>query len=469
MLLEIARQTIERYHLLERGDRVVVAVSGGPDSVALLDVLMQLRVGAWHAMPLHVAHLNHQLRPEAAEEAEFVRALATERGLPVTVEAADVRALAAREKLSIEHAARNARREFLLRTAESVHAARIALGHHADDRVETVLLNIMRGSGFDGLAGMRAMTAAFIRPFFDATRAQIEAYVAERGLPYREDPSNRDPAFLRNRVRRELLPLLEALQPGCKAAILRLSEVAAQESGWLFAEANTTLEPMVVERTPHSLVLRLGSYSRVAAPALRRRVLREAMRWVLGDLTDLGQVHFEAARRLADCGKPGARVNLPRKVIVERGYRSLIVRVGEPEPTEPVGEFVVVVPGQTEVAPLGIAISAELLARKHAPTPFGEPPNAAQFDYAGVAEPLILRTWRRGDRFRPLGMTGSMKVHDLFVNQKVPRAQRGRVPIVVSGDEIMWVAGMRIDERFKVTQTTETVLRLEVGQGCTGA
>jgi tRNA(Ile)-lysidine synthase len=458
VLLEIARQTIERYHLLEGGDRVLVAVSGGPDSVALLDVLTRLAPD--YGIDLHVAHLNHRLRPEADEEAEFVRALAAERGLPVTVGSADVRALAAREKLSIEHGARNARREFLLRTAESVQAVRIALGHHADDRVETVLLNIMRGAGLDGLAGMRAASLPFVRPLFDATRAHIIEHIQQRGLPYREDPSNRDPAFLRSRVRWELLPLLQDMRPGCKAAILRLSEVAARDSAWQSAQANMALSRMLVERTPRSIVLKLSSLTRELA-VMQGHVLRAAVRLLLGDVMDIEQVHIDAALRLAGRGKAGARVNLPRKVIVERGYRSLIVRVGEPEPTEPVGEFVVAVPGQTEVAPLGIAISAELLARKQAPTPSGEPPNAAQFDYAGVAEPLILRTWRRGDRFQPLGMTGSMKVHDFFVNQKVPRAQRGRVPIVVSGDEIMWVAGMRIAERFKVTEATETVLRLE--------
>jgi tRNA(Ile)-lysidine synthase len=336
------------------------------------------------------------------------------------------------------------------------------LGHHADDRVETVLLNIMRGAGLEGLAGMPAVRPPFIRPLLGATRAQIQQHISERGLPYREDPSNRDPAFLRNRVRHELLPLLEDLRPGCKQAILRLAELAAEDSASRIAETNAALAPMILERTRDSVVLRLKPYSSIPSSGLRQRVLREAMRGLLGDLTDLGQVHYEAARRLAEYGTPGARISLPRRVIVERSYRTLILRLGDIGPLEPVGEFVLTVPGVTDVEPLRIRVAAEILARKEAPSPSAQPANAAQFDYAAAAEPLILRTWRRGDRFQPLGMTGTMKVHDLFVNQKVPRADRQRVPIIISGDRIVWVVGHRVDDRFKVTPATETVLRVEI-------
>ncbi|HUT75709.1 MAG TPA: tRNA lysidine(34) synthetase TilS [Armatimonadota bacterium] len=491
MLLDIVARTVETYRMLGHGDRVLVAVSGGPDSVALLDVLVRLRPE--YDLDLHVAHLDHKLRPEAAEEAEFVGALAGDLRLPVTLEAAEVRALAASEKLSLEHAARNARREFLLRTAKAVGAARVALGHHADDRVETVLMRILRGTGIDGLAGMRPVSIPFIRPLFDVTRAQIMAYIEERALPYREDPSNRDPAFLRNRVRRELLPLLEQLQPGCKRAILRLSELAEEQSRWLQSQARMAFSRMVVEETPESVTLKLASLSRgmsdvvsrrrspvtpsaaksvagddahaqddmMAAFVIPRRVVREAIRRLLGDMMDIEQGHVEAVLRLAHRGRTGARVYLPRRIVAERGYRTLVLRVGEPARDDPVGEFALTVPGETDIPSLGIAIAAELLARDQAPNPTGEPPNAAQLDYGAIEQPVILRTWRRGDRFQPLGMTGSVKVHDLFVNHKVPRAERERVPIITAGGNIAWIVGLRVDERFKVSAATETVLRLE--------
>ena len=459
MLPEVAIKAIESHHMLERGDRVLVAVSGGPDSAALLDVLALLQPR--YGIELRVAHLNHMLRPEAMEEADFVRALAGERGFPITVGSADVRAIAAQEKLSIEHAARNARREFLLRTADAVGASRIALGHHADDRVETVLLRLLRGTGVDGLAGIRPVAGPIIRPLFDATRAQIEQYITERGLPYREDPSNRDPAFLRNRVRWELAPMLEELEPGFRSAVLRLSELAAQEAGWLRERAWAILQRALAERTEQSLTLRIASLARAAAP-VQRRVVREAMRLLLGETMDVEQAHVEAALGLIRRGRTGAVVHLPRALTVERGYGALLLRVGQVERAEPIGEFALSVPGETEIAPLGISLIAQVLPRRQAQSPLEEPPNAVQLDYEKTPQPLMARAWRRGDRFQPLGMAGTMKLHDFFVNQKIPRAQRQRIPIITAGGEIAWIVGWRVDDRFKVTDATEAVLRLEM-------
>jgi tRNA(Ile)-lysidine synthase len=472
MLLDLVRGTIERHRLLapKRRNRVIVAVSGGPDSVALLDVLVQLR--SEYRLDLRVAHLNHMLRPQAADDAEFVRAVAADYGLAVTVESADVRKLGARAKLSLEEAGRNARREFLLRTAKAAHAHRIALGHHADDRVETVLMRVLRGTGVDGLAGIRPWAHPFIRPLFDASRAQIEQYLHERGLAYREDPSNRDPAFLRNRIRWELLPALEDMQPGFKAAALRLSELASQDRIYLLTQSATLLfQKVLAERAKRSVSLRLAALSRLryrASSAMRWRVVREALRCLPGGLADIEQTHIEAVLRLAAEGKSGDRIHLPHGVVAERGYGVLILRLGEtahrragaPSPKD-VGEFVLTVPGETEIAPLNMTIVAQVLPRATALSPLQEPPSVAQLDYAVAAGPPMLRTWRRGDHFTPLGMRGSMKLHDFFVNQKVPRDQRQRTPLITAGGDIAWIVGMRLDDRFKVTAATTTVLRLE--------
>lgn len=458
MLLDTARETIEHHCMLERGQRVLVAVSGGPDSVALLDILA--RLAPEYDVALHVAHLNHMLRPEAGRDAEFVRSLAEQYEAPITVGSADVPALAAKEKLSVEHAARNARRAFLLDAAEKAQAGRIALGHHRDDQVETVLMRLLRGTGLDGLAGMRPAVLPLVRPLFDSTRARILEYISERALPFREDPSNRDPAFLRNRVRGELLPLIDEIEPGARAAILRLSELAAQDTGTFRTQVLRMLTRATVAREPHAITLRLAALSRTEVP-LQGRMLREAVRLLLGDTTDIAQAHIGAALALAECGRTGARLHLPRSIVVERGYGTLILRIGEPEGGGPIGEFALKLPGRTEVPALGIAITAEVLRRIQAMPAIEEPPNAAQLDYAIVSEPLVVRTWRRGDRFTPLGMTGTMKLHDFFVNEKIPRTERDRVPIVTAGGTIAWVVGRRIDERFKVTEATETVLRLE--------
>lgn len=463
MLVDIVRQTIQRHSLFSsRG--VLVAVSGGPDSVALLDVLLQLRPEL--KLRLHVAHLNHQLRPEADEEAEFVRELATDRGLPVTVESAEVRALAARDKVSLEVAGRNARREFLRRTARSVgREVRIATGHHADDRAETILMRLLRGTGVDGLRGMQAWQWPFVRPLFDVTRAQIEDYVRARGLPYREDASNRDPAFLRNRIRWELLPLLDDLQPGARRALLRLSDLAGDDALWMNTEAAMSLIKVTDELADSRKMveIRLSSFGRIMPRAQRRRTIRVALRCLLGHTMDAELEHIEAVLRLADHGKTGAALHLPHDIVAERGYGKLILRrrKAPSQPAEPVGEYALAQPGETEIPPLSLTITAQVLARAQAPEMMREPATAAQLDYGVMDAPLILRTWRRGDRFQPLGMAGTTKVHDFFVNQKVPRGDRARVPIITCGDRIAWIVGHRVDERFKVTAATTTVLRLQ--------
>jgi len=463
MLTETVRATIERHDLISSGEGVVAAVSGGPDSVALLHVLHELsgELKIW----LHVAHLNHGLRgEEAGEDAQYVLGLAGSLGLPATLEKRDVAEMARDSGMSLEQAARAARYDFLEKVAAACGASKIAVGHTSDDQAETVLLNLLRGTGTEGLAGMPPKRGRIIRPLLDAARQDVEAYCASKGLSPRIDSSNLSRDFTRNRVRLDLLPFLERDNPAVRRHLLRLADIAREENSFLKDLARRELERVSVKSGGAEMAISARRLTRRPV-ALQRRVLREAVRLLLQDLTEIEHGHIEALRTVA-LGKGGTEVHLPRGLRASlRGGQLFISARAKPveepiqvewarpdlsrAPSREPAEWVLAIPGRTPLPGLSLEIEAALIPASEARIP--EPdPNAAWLDYSRISEPLTARTWRRGDRFHPLGAPGSTKLQDFFVNAKVPREQRRKIPIIVSGQRIAWVVGHRLSDDFKL-------------------
>ncbi len=459
------------------GDTVVVAVSGGADSLCLLHALLAGREE--HGARLHVAHLNHCLRPEAAEEATQVAALAGQWGLPVTVGAVDVPALMQQEGVAAEEAARHARYRFLAGVAQQVGAAAIALGHTADDQAETVLMHLLRGSGLNGLRGMhpRSSTAPWItagtpptpplslvRPLLDVSHAETEEYCAACGLHPVADPWNDDLRFLRVRLRREVLPFLERINPNFRQALLRLAQLAA----WQDDDLQVLLDaewPGLARQADAVVRLDLSAWSHLSR-TLRLLALRRAVERVRGRLEDVG---WEALVAAVDLELPvGSEVALVDQVVARREYGTLAVgaRVDLlPPPHWPAlgkDRIPVAVPGYTDL-PDGHALQAELLPWAGEKPPAGGP-EEAWVDAERCGRSLWLRHRRPGDRFQPLGMAGQKKVQDFFVDAKVPRAERDTVPLLISPRGIVWIVGYRLDERFRVRPETRQVLHLRWGR-----
>lgn len=462
--------------LWEPGEVVVVAVSGGADSLCLGHVLRALR--PLHGGELHVAHLDHGFRDLSREEAAYVEALAHEWGLPVTVGSVDGPAVMAREGWSPEEAARRVRYRFLAGVAKKTGAAVVALGHTADDQVETVLMHLLRGAGLRGLRGMRPLAPAapwmaeglvsrlqLARPLLQVTRAETEAYCAEAGLSPVRDAWNEDARFLRVRLRRQVLPLLETINPQVGQALLRLSQLA----GWLDEDLRTMLEarwPEVATPEENRVCLSLAAWSELPW-TLRLLSIRRAVASVRGHLAGLGWGAVVAAGRL-DQATVRSEVALVEDVVARRTYEAILIgrrtvldRVAEEAGDWPeLGDATVPVevPGRTPL-PGGYA----LVATRH-------PPEKAHWQEAGrweawldagrCGERLWLRTRRPGDRFQPLGMTGRKKLQDLFVDQKVPWGERDRVPLVCSPRGIVWVVGYRMDRRFRVRPESQGVVHL---------
>ncbi len=457
-LVDKVWRTVEAHCLVEPGDGVVVAVSGGPDSVALLHALADLAPRRrWR---LHVAHLNHRLRPEASDDAAFVREMAERLGVPVTVEEADVRALAVAEKRSLEDAGRRARYDFLARVAASTGAGRVAIAHTRDDLVETVAMRLLQGAVWEEAGGIpirRPLGAAeVVRPLLECTRQEILAFLRERGVRWRDDPSNRDLRPLRNRIRWQILPDLDRRAPALREVLADLGRLTAETSRWLDGLAADAFARAAV---PASCGVRLPVSAFVGhCPDVRRRLLRLAVARVAGTAARMSRVEQEGAYEVA-LGRPG-RQAAGAGWVVRRAYDAVEVVV--PPPPAETGEYRLPVPGRVAAEALGVEVRAEVVERAAVPRLSVEPA-LAYLDAAAAGAELVVRPWRRGDRMVPLGLRGSRKVHDIYVDAKVPRWQRSRMPVVTdTAGRILWVVGCRVAEAARVTEGSRQVVRLRV-------
>lgn len=425
--------------------------------MALVHALWSLRDEL--GISLHVAHLNHSFRgAESDKDAEYVRELASSLGLESTIEKVDVPQIRKTLRLSAEEAARLVRYDFLDRLATDIHTDRIVLGHTADDQVETVLLNLLRGTGVDGLSGMPPVRGKLIRPLISTRRSEIEYYIEEHGLHPRIDETNLLPAYTRNKVRLELLPLLRKdYNPEIDAAILRLAELAREDTAYLNMKAEEALNRITVSRGDGSISLDADVFTAYPLP-IRRRLIREAVREVRGELADIGFIHVEELLRLIEAGG-NFKYELPGGTFVQRTGNLIVFLSSRPSEVPIVYCHELSVPGETLIPEIQAVIKAELSGEPLSPM---RPPDTLDIvlDYAGVKGKLKVRNWRPGDRIRPLGLGGSKKVQDIFVDKKIPREARYRVPIIVDDEKIVWVVGLAISETVKVTDATREFLRL---------
>lgn len=441
----------KRHAMFNPGDKVLVAVSGGPDSVAMLHALHTC--SAEFGISLHVAHLNHGIRGEESNLDEgFVCNLAHSLKLPVTVGKVDVPALRAEWRVGEEEAARVARLRFLHDTATELDAHKIAVGHTADDRAESVLLNIIRGCGVDGLGSIRPVNGNIVRPLIDATRADVERYIAEHALPYRIDESNADTTYTRNRVRHELLPMLESeYNPEVRSALVRLAEIAAAQSDLIEGLAESAMHEVALGGA-----LDAEMFARLPA-AIQSQAIRNEIVRLKGDLTD---VSFEQIESVMDALRAGGdfAVNLPSGEIfaTRKGHSLRIWRREAVAVVEPF-ECALQVPGSTEISATGWTLHCVTIEK---PVPGKLPADEAMIDVDSVVGTLRIRSVRPGDRIVPLGMTGSKKLQDVFVDRKVPKPERAQAAVVVDDEKLLWVVGIVASELGKVTDRTVRAIRV---------
>lgn len=443
---------------------LIVAVSGGQDSLTLLYSMNRLK--AELGLRLHGAHLNHKLRGNASDDdARFVKQTFDELEIDCTIDSTDVYSLRQEHGLSLEEAAREARYSFLTEVASSENAKAIVLGHTADDQVETVLMNIIRGTGLTGLSGMQPaanrvvndQSITLVRPMLNVSRIETGEYCDIVGISPREDDSNQSTEFRRNRIRLELLPQLERYNPSVKNALQRLSRSASADVAFLEGLANEAwLAAVMVQGNTVSIDRKQFSKLNVA---IQKRLLRRAIESVKGDLTDIEQAHIDDATRLM-FGGSGKSLNLPEGITFRIGYENAILSTGaDSEPLGLSGEHPIVVPGKTILQ--GWSVVTKLVED---PNDFSskslDSTMTALLDADKVGTELLVRSRRRGDRMQPLGMCGTKKLQDVMVDAKVPRSDRNAVPIVVSTNGIVWAVGLRIAEWAKVDKNSTNLVQI---------
>ncbi len=439
-------ETIRRRGMLKGGERIVVAVSGGPDSMALLHALHALQPE--HATELHVAHFDHRLRPDSADDAQFVARRARELDLPVTIGSSTANEQE-RKRLSPEEAARERRLRFLEDVAHAIDAGRIATGHTLDDQAETVLMRFLHGAGARGLGGIPPVAGSFIRPLIDRTREEVEEYCRALGETPRRDTTNDSTMYLRNAIRHEVIPVLEQkVNVRLKEALARAADLLREDDAFLDALAADALDAED-GRIPVDKLLALPT-------ALQRRVVRRA----LGP-PGVDAAHVERILDLARKNASGDAIDLPLRLNARLEYGSLLI--GRAPSPETASEVPLVVPGRTEVPWADATIVVWQDGTKPASWPDGK--SVCVIDEDALRGEPIVRPRRRGDRLVPLGMKGSKTVADLFSDEKVPRARRDLVPIVATQDDVVWVAGYRVADRFRVTARTRRYLWMSIEGG----
>lgn len=465
-LVERVATYCQHHRLLHPADKVVVGVSGGPDSVCLLHILGQLKVN------VVVAHLNHQLRGADSEADEaFVQALATAWGLPVFVERQDIANLARARKESIETTARHVRYAFLGQVARHVDATKIAVAHNADDQSETVLMHFLRGAGLDGLRGMQPYTQldptmpGLIRPLLEVPREDIEAYCDEAELTPRQDASNWDRAFLRNRIRHELMPILETYNPSIRQTLRRTAKVVTAEVDLFQAHLDEIWLTLVQFEADTYIDFDLTAW--LALPlATKRASLRRAAHQLRPHLPDLGFHHIETALQIITAGQTGTQATLPHAMLLTRSYQTLRLQATA---TPTLADDIPLLRHHT---PLPVALpgvtrlphSEWFLVATHMSTQWSQPasPWEAFLDAEVVGQTLMLRRREPGDIFYPLGLENHhQKLKTFMINEKIPTHYRDYIPLLVADTNIWWVCGYRIDHRARIQPHTRQILHLK--------
>ena len=397
-LISALKKTIRKYGMLQAGDKVVVGVSGGADSMALLHSLCEIRPGLH--LSLIVAHLDHGLRPGGEKEAAFVRRAARKMGAPFFHRKADVRAWREEKRLTVEEAARDLRYAFLLETARSSGASRIALGHTADDQAESVLMRLLRGSGTRGLSGIPPVRdGIFIRPLIEVTREDVESFLRERKAAFLHDPSNDSDQYLRNRVRHELLPLLQRYNPRIRQTLVQMADLFREEEGFWQEHLEKVFPRVVRDRSEARLVLDIPSLAEQPRP-IRLRCFRLAIEKIKGNLLRVSLANILAVENLVLGRGPNKSVQLPHGLSVTRAYQDLTFARSRQE-TDPFAHPVAG-PGCVEIPEIGRSMEFQFQCRTKGAL-VGDCPNIARLDFDTLSFPLTLRSFRPGTGFNPLG------------------------------------------------------------------
>ncbi|MDP1759800.1 MAG: tRNA lysidine(34) synthetase TilS [Thermodesulfovibrionales bacterium] len=454
-LLGQVKTTIKKHSMLYEKDRVLTGLSGGPDSVCLLHALNNLKDE--YKLALHVIYIDHGLRPdEIPAEIEFCKKLCETFGVPFITKSVDVKSYAMDYGLNKQEAARELRYKAFDETSLELNANRIALAHNADDQAETFFMRILRGAGQKGLSGIPPVRGKIIRPLIEIERKDIEEFLDSISQSFIVDSSNLKKDYFRNWLRLAVMPEFKKQNPALVNTISRVCEIIREEDNYLELIVTKTLMKLIPKKTDKLIELFLVPLENMDKVILRR-VLRRAIDAVKG-LRGIGFVHIEDIIELVKKGDSGDRIYLPKGIRVIKGYATLILTSEQPSQLR---TYSLNAPEELALKESGILIKSSFADSAEISC---DGKSKVMIDAERIKLPLVVRARKAGDFFYPAGFGKKKKLQDYFVDEKIPRDERDSVPIVLSGEDIIWIAGYRADERFKVTEVTKRILLLEIKQ-----
>jgi tRNA(Ile)-lysidine synthase len=477
-LIKMIKATIKKHSMLKRGNTVLIGVSGGADSIALLHILLKL--SPEFDLRLGIAHLNHGLRvAESERDADFVKSVAENLNLPFYHQKIDVKNFSNHHKLSIEEAGRTLRYKFFNITAQKHGFDKIALGHQKEDMAETILINILRGSGPQGISGIPPKRDQVIRPLININRTDIEIFLQSENIAHIKDSSNMDPQFLRNRIRHFLIPLLVSeYNAEIVENLNRTAEILRDEQIWL----DSMIEPLLVktklseDNTNFNLSIPELKKMPIAAA---RRIIRQGVREIKGNLHGVGFKHMDAVLDLITSDNKNNQFDFPGPVRINRENDKLVIfrrqnnirfkkdGLKRHQFQQPLFEYQINGPQTVFIKEIDQLIQLSELSSNEVfwlkkSNFYDTDPQEGYIDMTSLCYPLIIRPFRAGDRFKPLGLKGNQKLKKFFINNKVPFSQKKKIPILECSGKIIWVAGYRIDDSVKVKSSTQRVLKAKL-------
>ena len=454
-LLQKVEKTIEKYNMLSIGDHVLVGLSGGPDSLCLLNVLKELKFK--YKLKISASYIDHGLRPnDIPKEIEFCQKICNNLDIPFYTKSVNVKEYAQQEKINLQEAARILRYGALDQISLNINANKIAVAHNADDQAETVIMRLLRGSGPAGLSGIPPVRKKIIRPLIEIERVEIEEYLRKNNIEYIKDPSNESLKYLRNKIRHTLMPVIKSISPQATKIISKTADIIREENDYINVTVTKALMRLMSRKTDQKVELFCNPME-----VLNIVILRRALRVAIDNVKDLRGIDFDHIEKIIDLikkGKPGDRIYLPKGIKAIKNYSTLVISA---EPPKKLSIYEISNPGEIFLSEASIVLSIEEINREEIKD-FGDGKNTVYVDIEKIKFPLIIRPRKPGDFFYPFGFGKKKKIQDFFVDEKIPRDERDLIPIIENSGEIVFIAGYRLDDRYKIEHNTKRCLKIKV-------
>lgn len=461
MVVDKIRETIERERLIQKNDKILVALSGGPDSVCLLHSLKTLE--SEYNIKIYAAHLNHKIRGiEAQKDSIYAAQLCDSLGIVCFMKAVDVPAIAKENKKGIEETARNERYSMLFEVMNKIGANKLAVAHNLDDQAETVLMRLMRGTGMAGLKGMDYKRQdGLIRPLMDVKKIDIEHYCEINNLKPRIDATNLEPDYTRNKIRLKLIPFIEdEFNPNFKESIARMANIMRQDHNYMESQVESFFEKNKLSSIEGKLTLEVEEINELHE-SMKSLVIRKAIEKVVGNTIGIENIHIEDVLKLVREGKSKNRIDLPKGLKVYRNTNSIILTLEEIVEENNSFEHILQREGYKEIQDINLSIDIKIMDKDEC-SKYPTGPYSKAFDLDKIKGNLILRTRKNGDRMSLLGMNGTKKLKDIMIDLKIPREERDKIPVLTDDNGIIWIVGHKMSKEYKIDETTKSVIRISV-------